>query len=268
MTWPGARVSWLRLACLVIAASFISVGRCRAQDARDFNADTPGKSYTPYTVAQGYYQLESETFHIVEMGTTQTIETLDPVFKYGLTSDFELEVMTTGLLNMQSTQNGRTVSLTGFGDVVPGFKWNVVGNDRGVFSAALKVGLKIPTASAGLGNGAVEYYIAAPMQVALPFDFSLQLQEEVDILKNQADTGHNFSYSEDVSLGRSFGKVSVSLEAFAQSATDPDFKALYTADVGVGYALTPVVVLSFGTYFGLNRYAPKIEAYTGFGFRF
>ena len=261
-------MSELRQAFLIVFAVFWVVSRARAQEARDFNADTPGKSYTPYTVAQGYYQLESDTFHIVEMGGTQIIETLDPVFKYGLTGDFELELTTGGLLNMQSTQNGRTVSLTGYGDVVPGFKWNVFGNDWDVFSAALKFGVKIPTASAGLGDGAVEYYIVAPTQVALPFGFSLQLQEEVDIVKNQADTGKTFNYSEDVSLSRSFGKVSVSLEGFAQSATDPNFKALYTADIGVGYAVTPVVVLSFGTYFGLDRYAPKIEAYTGFGFRF
>jgi hypothetical protein len=152
--------------------------------------------------------------------------------------------------------------------VVPGFKWNVFGNDWDVFSAAVKFGLKLPTAAAGLGDGTVEYYIVAPTQVALPAGFSLQLQEEVDILKNAADTGKNFNYSEDVSLSRSFGKVSVSLEGFAESATDPAFHALYTADVGVGYAVTPVVVVSFGTYFGLNRYAPGIEAYTGFGFRF
>ncbi len=253
---------------LVLPAVLGFCAAARAQDARDFNADTPGKSYTPYTVAQGYFQIESDSFHIIEMGNTQTIETLDPVFKYGLTSDFELEVTTTGLLNMQTTQNGRTVSLTGFGDVVPGFKWNVFGNNWDIFSAALKFGLKIPTAAAGLGDGAVEYYFVAPTQLALPFSLSLQLQEEVDILKNQANTGKNFNYSEDVSLSRSFGKVSVSLEAFAESATDPNVHALYTADFGVGYAVTPVVVISFGTYFGLNRYAPSVEAYTGFGFRF
>ena len=79
----------------------------------------------------------------------------------------------------------RTVSLTGFGDVVPGFKWNVFGNNWNAFSAAVKVGVKIPTASPGLGNGAVEYYIAAPVQAALPAGFSLGFQEEVDILKNR-----------------------------------------------------------------------------------
>ena len=239
-----------------------------ADEVRDFNADTPGKSYTPHTVAQGYLQLESDIFHIVEVQGTRLIESLDPVLKYGLTSDVEIEVQTSGLLDVTYRTGGRTVHLTGFGDVTPAIKWGVFGNDSQSFSAAIRAGVKIPTASAGLGNGAVEYFFSAPAQLALPFQLSLQVQEEIDVLKNQNDTGKHFAYSETASIGRSFGKTTLSAELFAQSGTDPSSPPLYTADAGISYAITPVSVLTFGTYVGLNRYAPGIEAFTAFGFRF
>ena len=253
---------WLTIPALYLPGSAL------AQEVRDFNTDTPGKGYTPYTVSQGYFQLESDAFHITEQGNTQLIETADPVFKYGLTGDIELDLQTNAFLNMQTTVDGKTVNLNGFGDTVPSFKWNWIGNDKGAFSSAVKAGIKIPTATPGLGNGAVEYFVALPAQVSLPDHFSLGGQAEVDLLKNQINTGKNFNYSELVSLGRQFGRTTLSVEAFADSATDPNAKAYYTADVGLSYSITPAILVAFGTYFGLNRAAPRIEAYSAFGFRF
>jgi len=239
-----------------------------AEDIRDFNADTPGKSYTPYTVSQGFFQLESDSFHITEMGSTQTIEVLDPVFKYGLTDDLELDLQTDGLLDTTTKTQGKTSTLAGYGDITPGIKLNIFGNDWQIFSVAIKAGVKIPTASPGIGNGVFEYYVILPTQLALPFDFSLQIQQEIDLLKNNDDNGRHFNYAEDISLSRTIKQLTLSVEMFAQSGTDPKVPAEYTADIGIGYALTPAIVISFGTYFGLNRFAPSVESYTGFGIRF
>jgi hypothetical protein len=239
-----------------------------AEDIRDFNADTPGKSYTPYTVSQGFFQLESDSFHITEMGGTQTIEVLDPVFKYGLTEDLELELQTDGFFDITTTTHRKTATLTGYGDITPELKLNLFGNDWQLFSAAIKAGIKVPTAYPGIGNGAFEYYFIVPTQLALPFDFSLQIQQEIDLLKNQTNTGKHFNYAEDISLSRTIKQLTLSVEFFAQSGTDPNAQAEYTADIGVGYAITPTIVISFGTYFGLNRFAPSVESYTGFGIRF
>jgi hypothetical protein len=251
-----------------LVALFSVAPQALADGVRDFNADTPGRSYTPYTVAQGYFQAESDSFHIIDMGSTRTIELLDPVFKYGLTSDLELELQTTGYFTMVSKSDGKTVRLSGFGDVMPEVKWNIFGNDWQLFTAALKAGVKLPTAASGTGNGALEYYAILPTQLGLPANFALQVQEEIDLLKNQNDTGKHFSYAEDVALSKTLGKISLSMELYAQSGTDARSQAQYTADAGLAYAVTPSVVISFGAYVGLNKYAPGIEAYTGFGFRF
>ena len=235
-----------------------------ADGPRDFNADTPGKSYTPYTVAEGYFQLESDVVHVTSDAGTVTVQGLDPVFKYGLTDDVEIELQTGGLESV----SGGGVSRIGYGDTIPAIKWNVFGNDWQIFTAAVRFGVKLPTAARGIGNGAVELAITAPVQVALPYELSLQVQQEVDVLKNQTDTGKHFDYQEDVSISRSFRQTTVSAEVFAESATVPNSHALYTADIGVGYAVTSTTVISFGTYVGLNKFAPKIEGYTGFAFRF
>ncbi len=251
-------VWWRAVLCLAVTHTALADG------LRDFNADTPGKSYTPYTVAEGYFQLESDLVHVTSGTGTVTVQSLDPVFKYGLTDDVEIEVQTGGLVSM----SGGGGSRIGYGDTIPAIKWNVFGNDWQIFTAAIRFGVKLPTAARGLGNGAVEFAITAPVQVALPFGLSLQVQQEVDLLKNQNDTGRHFDYQEDVSISRSFGQTTVSAEAFAESATDPNSHALYTADIGVGYAVTSTVVISFGAYVGLNKFAPHIEGYTGFAFRY
>ncbi len=227
---------------------------------RQFNADTPGKGYAPYTVAQGYYQVESDIFHITEQGRTQTLEFLDPVFKYGLADTIDVEFQTNGFFDVTGKQNGKTTRDFGYGDIVPAVKWGFFGDDSQAFSAAIRFGIKIPAASPRIGDGAVEYYAVVPTQMTLPYGLSLQIQEEVDILKNQNDTGKHFSYSEDVSLSRNYGRLTASVEVFAESGTDPNAPAYYT--------VTPVVVLTGGAYVGLNRFAPDIEAYTGFAFRF
>jgi hypothetical protein len=130
-------------------------------------------------------------------------------------------------------------------------------------------GVKLPTARQGIGNGAFEYYFVLPTQIALPDDFSIQFQEEADVLKNQIDDGKHFNYSEVVELNKNITPdFSVSTELFAQNSMDYYSKPQYTADFGVSYSITKTVVITGEIYYGLNKYAPSIEAYTGFGFRF
>ncbi len=252
---------------ILAALCLLMSGNSYADDTdtpRQFNADTPGKAYTPYTVAEGYYQVESDSFHITEQSGTQTIEFFDPVFKYGLTNTIEIALQTNGFYDITS----KTSHHFGYGDIVPSFKWGFLGDDSQDFSASLKFGIKVPTASPKIGNGALEYYAILPTQMTLPYGFSMQIQEEVDVLRNQADNGKHFSYSEDVSLSRNFSSVTLTGELFAQSGTDPNNQAYYTADLGVSYLATPVVSIVAGAYIGLNKVAPSIEAYTGFAFRF
>jgi hypothetical protein len=256
---------------ILAASCLLMSGNSYADDPdvpREFNADTPGKAYTPFTVAQGYYQIESDSFNITEQGGTQTIQFLDPVFKYGLTNTLEIALQTNGFLDMTSYQNGKSSHAFGYSDIVPTFKWGFLGDDSQVFSAAFKFGIKIPTASARIGNGAVEYYAILPTQLALPYALSLQFQEEIDLLRNEADRGKHFSYAEDVALSRSFSRVTITGELFAQSGTDPNNQAYYSADLGFSYLATPAVSIVAGAYIGLNKVAPSIEAYTGFAFRF
>jgi hypothetical protein len=234
----------------------------------DFNTDTPGKGYTPNTVPAGYFQIESDIFHITNSDGVQTIQVLDPVFKYGVSDTIDVEVQTGGLINMATTEEARTVRVTGYGDTLPVVKWNPLNNVWGVLTASARFAIKLPTASPGLGDGAVEYALALPAQIALPANFSLQLEQDANLLRNQNDNGKHFSYSEIASLGKTFGNTTISGELFAQRGTDNAQKPVYTADLGASYLITPSVLISFAANFGLNRYAPRVEAYSGFGFRF
>ena len=263
-----ARPSFFQKRTAFFALALTATQTTANADPRDFNADTPGRSHTPYTVADGYFQLESDAIHITGLGSTQIIEALDPILKYGLTDNLELELQTAGLLNQPVTNNNKTTRATGWGDTTPAVKYNLFGNNSPDFSAAIIAGVKIPTATRGFGNGQLEYNGLLTTQAALPLGLTLQVQQEIDLLRNQADNGHHANFGEDIALGRSFDKLTISIDTYADSGTDHRIPPFYTADLGLAYATSSTSLISLGAYAGLSRTAPPLEIYLGFAFRF
>jgi hypothetical protein len=61
-------------------------------------------------------------------------------------------------------------------------KVNLAG--AGDFQAAVIPYVKLPAARPGIGNGAVEGGAILPVSFALPLDFTLLFDPEIDILRN------------------------------------------------------------------------------------
>jgi hypothetical protein len=246
---------------------------------RAFEPERPGKILNPFTVDSGHFQVESDFLNYVYSNDsglgTQYFQTADPTIKLGVTSwlDFELVLNAYQITTTRNNQTGAIVSSArGFGDTVLKFKGNLIGNDGGVFVAALVPFVKLPTAAPGLGNGVAEGGVALPVQISLPGDFALGLQTEIDSLKRADDTRRYANYVNIANLSHSLPFISkdltASVEFYSSLGNDLSTPAIYTFDIGLAYLLQTNVQLDAGANFGLNKTSPNVDLYAGVTARF
>jgi hypothetical protein len=151
-------------------------------------------------------------------------------------------------------------------------KANLLGDDGGDVAFALEPYVKIPTAPIGVGNGAVEGGLIAPIQVNLPANWSLTIDPEGDILKNTLGGGDHFNMSGLLSFSRPLSKtVTLSLEVWSDVNFDPG-GTITQASLDLGAAWIPPRHPNFqldgGVNLGLNNETSAAQAYVGVSQRF
>lgn len=166
---------------------------------------------------------------------------------------------------------GARARTTGVGDLSLRAKWNLMGDDGGALGIALVPYLKLPIARSGIGNGAVEGGVLAPISVNLPARFSLSLDPEVDLLKNSTDAGRHVNIVNLIGLSHPLGPVTLATEALSDVNFDPAGSVTqYSADFGVSWipGKAPNLQLDGGVNLGLNHVTPGVQAYVGVSRRF
>ena len=149
-------------------------------------------------------------------------------------------------------------------------KVNLWGNDGGSSAAALIPYVKAPSAPLGIGNGAVEEGLLAPVAFSLPNNFTLLLVSEIDALRDSADDGRHPNVIFDVNLSREVIKnVTAYAEFWADYNDDPVIKTTQLSfDTALAWTVFPNVQLDVGANFGLNAVTPAIQVYAGVSQRF
>ena len=241
-----------------------------ASALRAFNTDRPTKSNVATTVDAGHVQYESDlvihTHSNVGGVSTRLVTAIDPVLKVGLTNRTDLEVQFGGYQWLSGNQAG--IAARGAGDLTIRAKINLFGNEGGA-AVALIPYVKLPTAAGGLGNGHTEGGVIAPISVPLPLGFTLLLGAEVDVLRNAADAGHHFNFTQLANISHPIGgKLNVYAEFYSMVGVDHRTPPVYTFDAAATYAVTDALQLDIGANIGLNRNAPNLQIYTGIGQRF
>ena len=248
-----------------------------ADQIRSFNTDRPTKANVPYTVDAGHFQYETDLVNFTHQvigsvhTNTNTIMAPNPTFKVGVTNnaDVEVNVPVAGIHTFgSSTVPSSTV--WGIGDTFVRAKVNLWGNDGGSSAAALIPFVKAPSAPIGIGNGAVEEGLIAPLALSLPNDFTLLLVPEIDALKNSLDNSRHGNFIFDVNLSREVIKnVTVYVELWSDYNDDPVVKTTQVSfDVALAWVVVPNVQLDVGANFGLNSVTPAVQVYTGLSQRF
>jgi hypothetical protein len=245
---------------------------------RSFNTDRPTKANVPYTIDAGRYQVESDLGFFTrdafsKSGVRQTTWTgLSPIFKAGLTNDLQADLVFSGLYNHTELTNratGTTRTLEGFGDMTLRAKWNLWGNDGGATAFALMPYVKLPTNTGGVGNDQVEGGVFAPFAVSLPLDVTMIVMTQFDAQKDAGGNGTHAHFSQLVNLNRPIVEnLTGYVELYADESASRGVGTFYTLDFGLAWVIAPDLQLDLGTYVGLNKAAPDLQAYFGIARRF
>ena len=245
---------------------------------RSLCTDRPTKSTSPCTVDAGHWQVESDLYNYTEQSsdgvTTTTQLFTNPTLKLGLTNnlDFEVNIAPYEQASTHDKASGVTTTSGGVGDLFLKAKLNLLGDDGGSVAFALEPYVKVPTAPLGVGNGAMEEGILAPIQVSLPANWQLVIDPEYDELANAIGHGQHSNISGLLSFGYPVTKtITVSLEVWGDANFDPSGE-VKQASIDLGAAWIPAKAPNFqldgGVNLGLNRATPGAQAYLGVSRRF
>jgi len=249
-----------------------------AADLRALCTDRPTKSASPCTVDAGHLQIESDLVNVTYdrsggANTTTWLAT-NPTLKLGLTNtlDVELNMIPLEIVTVRDRFSGATSRTSGIGDLYARVKWSLLGDDGGALGLAISPFVKLPTAPAGIGNGAVETGAVALISVNLPDNWSLNVDPEIDLLRNAQDPSRHINTIAVASLGRPVSKtITLSAELWSDVDFDPAGRTTQvSADLGAAWipASHPNFQLDGGVNLGLNDRTPGVQAYVGVSRRF
>jgi hypothetical protein len=281
----------IRFFAMAMGLALIIAGPALADDAapdqvpastaprlRPLCTDRPTKSTSPCTVDAGHLQIETDIFNVTfdHSGGADTTTSLytNPTVKWGVSNavDVELNIVPFETLVSRDRATNITTRASGAGDLFGRVKIELVGVDGGEVGFGLAPYIKIPTAPSGVGNGAVEAGLVAPISLALPGDWSLVIDPEADDLKNVVGEGRHANYSSLFSLSCPFTKtVTLSAEIWGDVNDDPSGVVRQaSADLGAAWipAASPNLQWDGGLNFGLNSQTPAVQAYVGVSRRF
>jgi hypothetical protein len=242
---------------------------------RDFATDRPDKTESPYTVDAGHFQIETDlvayTRDRSKSGTEET-STSGYAFnlinlKAGLTNSIDLQALVETYNTQNSTINGETSKLSGFGDLTIRLKQNVLGNDEGDLALALMPFVKVPTNSGGLGNDSLEGGLIFPVGVALPGDWSMCMMLQYNVARNEGDGYHgewisSVTFSHDI-----IGNLAAYGELFSLSSSEAGSNWVATYDMGLTLEVVPNVQLDLGANLGITEAADDVNPFLGVSVR-
>ncbi len=243
---------------------------------RAFCADRPAQATLPCTVDRGHLQLETDvfsaTFDRSGGSVTDTYLFTNPTLKLGIADRTDVEVNIAPYEEVRTHAPGAAPSQTlyGPGDLILRLKQNFFGDYRGPLALAVEPFLKVPTARAGIGNGAYEGGVVLPVAAALTKSIILNLSPEVDISKDMVGGGVHLAPVEIINVTWSLPKnLTLSTELYAREDQDPiGVVTQCSADVALSLGLRDDLELDVGTNLGLNPLTPAVQGYIGMAKRF
>jgi Putative MetA-pathway of phenol degradation len=242
---------------------------------REFNADRPGVTESPYTVDAGHMQVELsfvEYTHDSEAGIqTDGYSVLPANLKIGLLNNLDLQLILNSYENFLIHGKGTSQRDDGFGDTEIRAKLNLWGNDGGNTAFCIMPFVRLPTGVDHLSDHHVEGGLDLPLTVRqLPGGFDLSTMAEFDVDHNDANDNYGIDFVHTLNLQHELGakKLSGYLEYAGVAPIDTDQTYLAYVDTGVTYLVSKNVQLDAGINIGISRRAEDFTVFAGLSVRF
>jgi hypothetical protein len=232
---------------------------------RELNADRPDKTDCPFTVDAGHFQLEMDFANLTydvpisERGNVKSVDyQIAPMsLKVGVLDNLDVQLVLSPY-QRQRIENKITGTIekdSGFGDITPRVKVNLIGNDGGFFALALIPFVKIPTAQDRLGNDAMEGGVGFPYAFDVP-NWDVGFQTMASINHDAAGNGYHAAIANSVSIGHTvIGKLSYHVEFFSSVSTGQNSGWVGTFDTWFTYQASKNLCLDAGVYIGVTESA-------------
>lgn len=244
-----------------------------AADPGPICTDRPTKSNAACTVPEGRVQVEADLFSWTRLAAgparTDVLTYTNPVVKYGLGPNSDIQLGIAPLVEVRTRAAGQTVSQRGAGDVTLRFKRRLSGPDDAV-QIALVPFVKAPTAERGIGNGAWEGGLIVPVQMPLG-PATLTLVPQLNLLADAiAPDDRHLEFQGVINLAVPIApRTTLAGELWTSQNWAPSGTLRqYSADAALSYLLNDELQLDIGGNFGLNRATPDVQIYIGVSARF
>ncbi len=264
----------------LLAAGFISlVALCaspaHADDLQPICSDRPGRGTGACTVETGHWQVElglwDTTFQRRAGITTDVTSAADPAIKYGVNDAVDVEASIAFYQALRIHGAGSSQTFSSIGDLFLHAKWNPShASGDAAFSLIFDPFVKLPTASAGLGNGAAEGGLLIPISWEIGDGWSLQSTPEADVMLNEVGIGYHANLVDVIGLSRDLeGGFNLGGEIWTDQNIDPaGTMSQYSAGLTLAWQSDPDNQIDGGFAIGLNRQTPDLELYVGISRRF
>lgn len=234
--------------------------------------DRPTRANAVCTVPTGRVQVEADALSYTRDTaggvTSETLAAAAAAVKLGLDARSDVELGWTAWQESKTDTGTRRARTKGIGDLVLRYKRRLTSSDAAIGVSAIPY-VKLPSASAGIGNERVEGGLILPVSLGLPGGLGLTPGPEIDFLAEVDGNGTRVNITNLVNLSRSFGRLTL----YAEYWTANDFAAEIdgdqsSADVAASWLFTPDFRVDAGANFGLDEQSPDYQVYLGVAKRF
>lgn len=235
--------------------------------------DRPTNGNAACTVPKGMVQIEADlinwTANQANGGRVDSIAFTNPVLKYGLTENSDLQVNWAPYVRVRSRDAAGLVSIAdGVGDVTLRYKRRLTDAGNALQIAVLPF-VKVPTAPKSIGNGKVEGGIAVPINYSAAGGWTVTLGPQFNVIADTDGSGYRTGLTGLVNVAKSLGAVTLLGELWTrQDFTSAGTVDQYSADAAVVWLARPNLQFDIGANFGLNRNTPDVVSYIGVSTRF
>jgi hypothetical protein len=182
--------------------------------------------------------------------------------------DFQLVLEPWTWQRIEDTRTGAVEKDSGFGDIMPRVKVNLVGNDGGFFALGLIPFVKFPTAQNNLGNGAYEGGVGIPYAFNVP-NWDVGFQTTVSCDHNEVGNGYHAEIDNSISIGHAvIGPLEYHVEFFSGVSTEKNSEWVGTFDTWFTYQVNENLIFDSGVYIGVTAAADDWHPWVGMSWRF